>query len=400
MKRLTVVVALTLTLGFFITGCDSGLTGTETQPESTPKASQQGPVASSHGSGTRIATVLFRPPEPGDSDIRGRLRITDDGETVRVTGRARGLDPNKNYISLFYGVGSTVTGPLACEALVVPHHPGDPANALPPDQMHVGGWKTPGGDLPISAPRSPFSLGFLRALDWPTLFEGFGPGQGYSGEYNLKNTPVEMKDDTPGNAVPDYVPIERVGTISIRDLSVTGPLGRAGFGPDAVKACGKVIPAGATLLVARLEELGGSGVIGEATVVKKGDQLRVFVHARGVAPDVEHAQHVHENPSCAPPGTPIVALDDDIANSPRDATNADPGDDSFPTASSNGEVNYRESDSKRAVESALGEDLDLENRTVVVHAAGNPIGGPVACGELNPFGGPFGGRGSPVGLGK
>ncbi len=139
----------------------------------------------------------------------------------------------------------------------------------------------------------------------------------------------------------------------------------------------------ATVYRARLTPLGGSGVQGEVKVSVQDDNLRVNVNARGLEASVEHAQHFHENGTCSPPGAPIISLDDDIANAPGDATNADPGDDSFPTATPGGTVNYQQTASKSAVMNALGGDLDLENRTVVVHKAGTPIGGAAACGELN-----------------
>lgn len=143
---------------------------------------------------------------------------------------------------------------------------------------------------------------------------------------------------------------------------------------------------GATVYRASLTALEGFSVTGEAMVRAKGDQLFVSINSKGLAPRVEHAQHVHAREDCSDFGPPIVSLDDDIANEPGDATNADPGDDSFPTATPGETVNYRQKDSKEAVEEALGEGLDLANRTVAVHAAGTPIGPPAACGELNPVG--------------
>lgn len=151
-------------------------------------------------------------------------------------------------------------------------------------------------------------------------------------------------------------------------------------------AHGNAPMASARVLRAQLEPLGSSGVTGEVTVRLKGDDLGVSVNAKGLKASVEHAQHFHRDETCASFGPVIISLDDDIANEPGDATNADEGDDSFPVATPGGTVNYRESTSKGALVSAFGGDLDLKDRTVVVHAAGSPIGPPTACGELNPVG--------------
>lgn len=155
---------------------------------------------------------------------------------------------------------------------------------------------------------------------------------------------------------------------------------------DVKGAHGSSAANGATVLRARLEPVGSSGVTGEVMVRMKGDDLKVSVNAKGLEASVEHAQHFHANASCENFGPPVISLDDDIANNPRDATNADPGDDVFPTATPGGTVNYRGSVSKSEVMAALGEALDLENRTAIVHAAGSPIGPPAACGALNPVG--------------
>jgi len=144
--------------------------------------------------------------------------------------------------------------------------------------------------------------------------------------------------------------------------------------------------AGATVLRATLEPLGSSGVTGQVTVRQKRDRLHVSVNARGLEASVEHAQHFHQNESCESFGPPIISLDANIPNNPGDATNADPGDDRFPVATPGGTVNYQERTSRSALASALGEDPDLANRTVIVHAAGTPIGPPAACGALAPVG--------------
>lgn len=137
---------------------------------------------------------------------------------------------------------------------------------------------------------------------------------------------------------------------------------------------------------AALSPIGNSEVTGEALVRVKGEQLVVSVNATGLKGTVEHFQHIHQNAKCSSPGAPIVSLDDNIANNPQDATNAGPDDDAFPTATSGGTIHYRQKAARSAVESALGTELDLANRTVVIHAAGFPIGDATACGALNQVG--------------
>lgn len=137
---------------------------------------------------------------------------------------------------------------------------------------------------------------------------------------------------------------------------------------------------------AKLTPISGSDVTGEAIIRVKGDQLNVVLNARGLEASVPHAQHIHSGARCDPFSPPIVSLDDDISNAPGNATNADPGDDRFPVANPGGTIHYQGSDTKSAIESALGENLDLANRIVVVHAAGTPIGPPAACGALDKVG--------------
>ena len=58
-----------------------------------------------------------------------------------------------------------------------------------------------------------------------------------AGGGTLSATNIGMTND-PNNRI--YVPLTKIGTLSIRDRSVEGPKG-PGTGPAAVVACGKVI---------------------------------------------------------------------------------------------------------------------------------------------------------------
>ncbi len=76
-----------------------------------------------------IGTARLR--EINESGIRARIVFIDTGSQLIVIGRARGLDPNEDYISLVYNVGSVPTGPTACT-------PTD--GSLTAEQMDAGMW--------------------------------------------------------------------------------------------------------------------------------------------------------------------------------------------------------------------------------------------------------------------
>lgn len=128
----------------------------------------------------------------------------------------------------------------------------------------------------------------------------------------------------------------------------------------------------ATVYRADLTPIGGSGVTGKVEIGVKANSIGVSVNAKGF-PKGEtkpHPQHIHENSGCGDFGGVLVPLDDDLSGEGG----------SFPTATKGGTVNYQESGPIRALEEAAGGNLDLANRTVVVHKAG---GAPAACGALN-----------------
>jgi hypothetical protein len=113
------------------------------------------------------------------SGVMGRIDIVDTGAGLLVTGTAAGLAPSVGrYVSLVYDLGSVPGGPIACEPTV---------ELL---DMFVGIW----------------------AVD--------ADGNG-----------------TLIQAVPPFAiaPLAEIDTISIRDTEVN-----AGFGPEAVVACGQI----------------------------------------------------------------------------------------------------------------------------------------------------------------
>lgn len=145
----------------------------------------------------------------------GTLHVTDDGSDLTITGEASGLvaDDDQRYVSLFYDKASSVQGPRACE-------PGQNVGFAPESdhplaltllQMVIG----PGTNPDVTPPTAP---GPPHAA-WDVDGNGdatFGP----SGTYQ-------------------YVPVDKVGSASIRDTEVNGPFG-PGTGPEAVVACAQI----------------------------------------------------------------------------------------------------------------------------------------------------------------
>src|SRR5437867_4414688 len=112
----------------------------------------------------------------GGSGITGEVFIADTGTRLRVLGLASGLNPAHSYISLIYGGGSVPGGPNACE----------PDGTLNGPKMVVGLWDVdPDG----------------------------------SGTLVVSN-----------KTGPAYTPVTTAGTISIRDITLSG----------ALQACGEV----------------------------------------------------------------------------------------------------------------------------------------------------------------
>lgn len=124
-------------------------------------------------------------------DDVGTVTITDessaDPHDIVVSGTASGLDPDNSlgYVSLFYDLGSPETGPRACEPTVF--DPND-EDFLTNAQMAGGVWEVDG--------------------------DGNGTLLDIDGE---------------------YVSLDKIGSISIRDTRIGG-----GFGTQAVVACADV----------------------------------------------------------------------------------------------------------------------------------------------------------------
>ena len=132
--------------------------------------------------------------------VRANIKFRDDGTTLTITGKAKGLTPGVPYASLIYDIDSSAEGALACEPAIEDF--GNPDNIIA--TMFVGIWEV-----------DEKGHGRLSATNI-----GFTPGFG------------DPADTT-------YVPLSKIGTISIRDATVAGPFG-PGSGPAAVVACGWV----------------------------------------------------------------------------------------------------------------------------------------------------------------
>lgn len=183
-------------------------------PEGQASVEQAGELSASHGSGViSEASAVYRAlgteaAELNDFDRGervGTLTVTDDGtNSLTVVGSAHGLEQEVVYVSLFYDKRSSVGGSPsssnaalnagACEPGLGSDHP----QFLTVGQMEIGPGTSPG----------PLAWWDVASDGTATL----GP-----------------------TSTQEYVPIKKIGTVSIRDARVSG-----GFGAEAVVACGVV----------------------------------------------------------------------------------------------------------------------------------------------------------------
>ena len=195
---LSLFLSLLITVG--LVGCDTDMP-TNQKEESPPESLEE--VASSHGTGdVAVATADLRP--INDSGVTGHVTIEDDGNTIVITGDyAKGLGPANSlgYVSLFYDKASAPEGPEACEPGIFAHEAHGEVHRVNPHPL--------GEDHPLFLTDAQM-LGAVWAVD----SEGIG-------------TPIDLEGE--------YVPVDEVGTISIRDIRIND-----GFGPQAVVACGPV----------------------------------------------------------------------------------------------------------------------------------------------------------------
>lgn len=151
------------------------------------------------------------------------------------------------------------------------------------------------------------------------------------------------------------MPIRRTALVA---LAATVPLAAAGFGSSAVAASNQTSADAATRVFrAHLHELNDSGATGVAKLRLKGRTLDITINARGLAPNLVHAQHIHGigNSECPPPsaagGDGVLSTADGLPFYGPIATSLTTrGDTSpaagltielMPVADDNGEIRYR-----------------------------------------------------------
>ncbi|RMD65952.1 hypothetical protein D6833_02160 [Candidatus Parcubacteria bacterium] len=199
MKTLqTYLFAALFLLGLIlIAGC-SQVQDTAAPEEIQAYAGKDALLSSSHAEKKVGGAKLDDPGNNANSPtgVVAQIRFEDNGRTLKITGRAKGLTPGIPYGSLIYDIGSSAEGSDACEPTIF-----DPSNPN-------------------------FILSSMFVGIWAVNAKGEG-----------KLSAINVVDDNTGKRV--YVPLIKIGSISIRDLTVPGPFG-PGSGPAAVVACGKV----------------------------------------------------------------------------------------------------------------------------------------------------------------
>lgn len=205
---LSVALAVLLAFG----GCDRQPTQLEGPAQPSPEAE---PKVAQSSSDEVVATAVLRAQKTRAAQNHGFrpnekvgwIEVTDDGETIVVTdGLAQGLDPDNSfspppdgtgYISLFYGKQSSVSGSPSSEEAA----PNAPACG-PGAEGH-----------PLRLTRFQMRAAFWKFNDSGDAF------------------PVDIGPELGA----EYVPVDEIGTVSIRDLRVEG-----GFQVESVVACGVV----------------------------------------------------------------------------------------------------------------------------------------------------------------
>jgi hypothetical protein len=142
------------------------------------------------------------------SGIKALIHVQTTGRTNTITGFATGMDPNKAYVSLFYDTGSVPGGPCAC----IPTTP------------------SPKPDVCKTTDAQPLTFSQMVIGYWLPLIG------------SSTRTLTVLKAGPPDAAVPlAFVPLENIGTVSIReDTQLGAPLPEK---PDPtrfqLRACGK-----------------------------------------------------------------------------------------------------------------------------------------------------------------
>ena len=122
-----------------------------------------------------------------------------------------------------------------------------------------------------------------------------------------------------------------------------------------------------------------------------GGDLAVTVHAAGLLPDERVPQHIHQMPTCAQPGPPLLNLDDALTFT----WERPPVNEFFPTSNRAGVVNYYATRSLAGMRASVNQQLglglssdaelldwlNLEERNAHMHILAPP-NTPRNCGEV------------------
>ncbi len=75
---------------------------------------------------------------------------------------------------------------------------------------------------------------------------------------------------------------------------------------------------------AQLEELNDSGATGTVKLQLRGNQVTVMIKARGLAPNLGHAQHIHGKGSSECPPSEFRGADGGVLTTSEGSRSADP----------------------------------------------------------------------------
>ena len=126
------------------------------------------------------------------SGVKAQLTFVDDGTSLNATGTGTGFDVGKFYLSLIYEAGSKPGGPDACQS---PFASDDPRYLADFNQRFLGFW-----------------------FQGPSTTKFFITGSFIATDHGAQFVPGPKTD---GN----YVPLSRLGTVSIREVTfVTDPV--------------------------------------------------------------------------------------------------------------------------------------------------------------------------------
>ncbi len=208
-------------------------------------------VGPSAGGGTDRADL-----DPiGGSGVKASIQFVDNGTTLMVIGIAKGLDPSETYLSNIYDIRSVADGPDACAPAIF--DPRDPDFILP--RMFLGFWAV-----------SEDGVGKLFAIKT--------------------------------RAGADHVPLDKIGTVSVR-LFVAPPRTKGAPPETKLVACGQVGEGRPSIVVSRgrsdLRERDGSGVKATIRFVDDGTTLTVTGTAKGLDPGETYLSNIYDLDSVA-----------------------------------------------------------------------------------------------------